>query len=172
MNILILNGSPRANGSTAAMVQAFAEGAREAGHEVTIIPVGRKKIAGCLGCEYCHIKGEGKCIQKDDEEEVYKALEEAEMLVLASPVYYYTMSAQLQAALHRTYAIKIPKKVRQTALLLSSGSPDVYEPAVKQYQLSVVGYYLVKDRGVMTVNEEDNPVEKNLDALREFGRSM
>ena len=94
------------------------------------------------------------------------------MLVLASPIYYYTMSAQLQAALHRTYAIKIPKKVRQTALLLSSGSPDVYEPAVKQYQLSVVGYYLVKDRGVMTVNEEDNPVEKNLDALREFGRSM
>lgn len=43
MNILVLNGSPRANGSTAAMVQAFAEGAREAGHEVTVIPVGRKK---------------------------------------------------------------------------------------------------------------------------------
>lgn len=92
MNILVLNGSPRVNGSTAAMVQAFAEGAREAGHEVAVIPVGRKKIAGCLGCEYCHTKGNGRCIQKDDEQEVYAALENAEMLVLASPVYYYTLS--------------------------------------------------------------------------------
>lgn len=172
MKILILNGSPRVNGNTAAMVQAFAEGARESGHEVTVIPVGTQKIAGCLGCEYCHTKGEGRCIQKDDEEAVYEALEDTEMLVLASPVYYYTMTAQLQAALHRTYAIKIPKKVRQTALLLSSGSPGVYEAAIKQYQMSVVDYYMVKDRGVMTVNEEDNPVKENLEALREFGRSI
>lgn len=172
MDILILNGSPRMNGSTAAMVKAFAEGAKEAGHEVTMIPVGRKKIAGCLGCEYCHTKGEGRCIQKDDEEEVYKALEHAQMLVLASPIYYYTLSAQLQAALHRTYAIKIPKNVCQTALLLSSGSPGVYEPAIEQYRLSIVEYFKVVDRGVMTVNEEDNPVDENLDALREFGRSI
>ncbi|WP_125143415.1 flavodoxin family protein [Clostridium transplantifaecale] len=172
MNILILNGSPRANGSTAAMTQAFAEGAREAGHEVTVIPVGRKKIAGCLGCEYCHTKGNGRCIQKDDEEEVYEALEQAEMLVLASPVYYYTLSAQLQAAIHRTYAVKIPKRIRQTALLLSSGSPGVYEPAIKQYQFSIVDYYEVKDMGIMTVNEEDKRVEDNLEAIREFGRSM
>lgn len=172
MNILILNGSPRANGSTAAMVQAFAEGAREAGHKVTVIPVGRKKIAGCLGCEYCHTKGNGRCIQEDDEQEVYAALENAEMLVLASPIYYYTLSAQLQAALHRTYAVKIPKSVRQTALLLSSGSPGVYEPSIKQYQLSVVDYYEVKDMGVMTVNEKDNRVEDNLEVIREFGRSM
>lgn len=172
MNILILNGSPRPNGSTAAMVQAFAEGACEAGHEVTVIPVGRQKIAGCLGCEYCHTKGDGQCVQKDEEEAVYKAIEHAEMLVLASPIYYYTLSAQLQAALHRTYAIKIPKNVCQTALLLSSGSPGVYEPAIMQYRLSVVEYYKVKDCGVMMVNEEDNPVEKNLDALRAFGRSI
>ena len=172
MNILILNGSPRVKGSTTAMVEAFAEGAREAGHDVTIIPVGRKKIAGCLGCEYCHTKGGGRCVQTDDEEEVYTALSDAQMLVLASPVYYYTFSAQLQAALHRTYAIKIPVQVSQTALLLSSGSPDVYEPAIKQYQKSVVDYYKVKDMGVMTVNEEDNKVEDNLEALRQFGRSL
>lgn len=130
MKILILNGSPRINGNTAAMVNAFAAGAEDAGHKIKVIPVGRKKIAGCLGCEYCHKKGKGKCIQKDDEEEVYKALNEAEMLVLASPIYYYTLSAQLQAALHRTYAIGIPPKLRQTALLLSSGAPDVYGPAI------------------------------------------
>ena len=56
MKILILNGSPRPNGNTAAMVAAYAEGAREAGHEATIIDVCKKKINGCLACEYCHAK--------------------------------------------------------------------------------------------------------------------
>lgn len=60
MNILTLNGSPRPNGSTAAMVQAFAEGSCEAGHEVTVIPVGRLKVDGCLGCEHCHTEGDGQ----------------------------------------------------------------------------------------------------------------
>ena len=66
MKILVLNGSPRPNGNTAALVSAFAEGAKENGHEVTVVPICQKKIAGCLACEYCHTKGEGKCIQQDD----------------------------------------------------------------------------------------------------------
>ncbi len=61
MNIKILNGSP-INENTAAMVNAFEEGAKEAGHDVEILHVGRMKIDGCLGCEYCHTKGEGKCV--------------------------------------------------------------------------------------------------------------
>lgn len=81
MNILVLNGSPRPNGNTSAMVKSFSEGAKEAGHTVTVLQVGNNKIAGCLGCEYCHTKGDGVCIQKDDMQEVYTALEEAEMLV-------------------------------------------------------------------------------------------
>ena len=52
------------------MVEAFAEGAKEGGHIVTIVNVCRKKIAGCLACEYCHTKGNGECIQKDDMQEV------------------------------------------------------------------------------------------------------
>lgn len=88
IKILILNGSPRPKGSTAAMVAAYAGGARVAGHEVTVIDVCKKKIGGCLACEYCHTKGDGKCIQQDDMQEVYPLMEEAEMLVLASPVYY------------------------------------------------------------------------------------
>ena len=86
MKILVLNGSPRPNGNTAAMVGAFAEGARESGHEVTVVPVCQKKIGGCLACKYCHTKGEGKCVQQDDMQEIYPVLEEAEMIVLASPI--------------------------------------------------------------------------------------
>ena len=59
MKIAVLNGSPRKE-NTYAMVEAFREGAQEAGHEVEVYQVGNMKIAGCLGCEYCHNKGEGK----------------------------------------------------------------------------------------------------------------
>ena len=66
MDILVLNGSPRVDGNTAAMVKAFAEGAAENGHHITIVPVCRKNISGCLACEYCHTKGNRSCIQQDD----------------------------------------------------------------------------------------------------------
>ena len=111
MKILVLNGSPRPNGNTAAMVGAFAEGARESGHEVTVIPVCQKKIGGCLACEYCHTKGEGKCVQQDDMQEIYPVLEEAEMIVLASPIYYHSFTGQLQCAINRIYALDKPRNL-------------------------------------------------------------
>ena len=126
MKILVLNGSPRPNGNTAAMVGAFAEGARESGHEVTVVPVCQKKIGGCLACEYCHTKGEGKCVQQDDMQEIYPVLEEAEMIVLASPIYYHSFTGQLQCAINRIYALDKPKNLKKAALIMSSGSNHVY----------------------------------------------
>ena len=80
MNILILNGSPRLGGSTRKMIDAFTEGATIAAHRVEVVDVCKKNIRGCLACEYCHTKGNGVCIQKDDMQEVYSRLAEAEML--------------------------------------------------------------------------------------------
>ena len=78
MNILILQGSPRANGNTAWMAEEFKKAAEAAGHEVTLVNVAKKKIAGCLACEYCHNKGNGACIQKDDMQELYPLMAEAD----------------------------------------------------------------------------------------------
>ena len=61
-----------------------------------VIDVCKKKIAGCLACEYCHTKGNGACVQKDDMQEVYSLLGEADMLVIASPIYYHGVSGQLK----------------------------------------------------------------------------
>ena len=113
MKILVLSGSPRPSGNTAAMVAAFSDGAREAGHDVTVVEVCKKKIAGCLACEYCHTKGEGRCIQQDDMQEIYPVLEEAEMIVLASPVYYHSFTGQLQCAINRIYALDKPKNLKK-----------------------------------------------------------
>ena len=82
MRILVLNGSPRPKGNTKQMVDAFREGAESAGHRVDVIDVCKKKIAGCLACEYCHTKGNGACVQKDDMQEVYSLLGEADMFVI------------------------------------------------------------------------------------------
>lgn len=66
MNILVLNGSPRKQGSTKKMADSFREGAEAAGHQVDIVDVCHRNISGCLACEYCHTTGKGVCSQKDD----------------------------------------------------------------------------------------------------------
>ena len=161
MKILILQGSPRATGNTAWMAEEFKKAAEAAGHDVTLVDVAHKKIAGCLACEYCHGKGNGTCVQKDDMQELYPLLADAECLVLASPIYYFTMSAQIQAAIQRFYSIEKPSKVRKTALLLSSYSPGVYDGAVAEYK-GIIDYCGYEDAGIITAKND----EQKTDATR------
>lgn len=172
MKILVLNGSPRPNGNTAAMVDAFVKGATENGHQITVVPVCRKKIAGCIACEYCHTKGNGRCIQQDDMQEVYKVLDEAEMIVLASPIYYHSFSGQLQCAISRIYAFDKPKKLRKAALILSSGSDGVYDGAIYEYKNSFLDYLKLGDMGIFTAFDTHNKSKETLSKLREFGRNL
>lgn len=172
MKILVLNGSPRPHGNTAAMVDAFVEGAKEQEHDITVIPVCQKKIAGCLSCEYCHTKGDGRCIQKDDMQEIYPILDEAEMIVLASPIYYHSFTGQLQCAINRIYALDKPKNLKKAALIMSSGSDHVYCGAIYEYQNSFLNYLHLEDMGIFSAYDKQNKSEETLNKLREFGRSL
>lgn len=170
MKIAILNGSPKV-GNTAAMVNAFAEGAREAGHEVEILHVGKMKINGCLACEYCHTKGEGKCVQKDDMEKVMPAYKEADMVVYASPIYYFDMSAQILAAIQRVYAIGKPAKATKSALLLSSSSPNPYDGAIATYK-AMLAFTGIEDAGIITAAGEENGSEAKMAEIRAFAKAL
>ncbi len=170
MKIAVLNGSPR-KGNTAAMVDAFAEGAKEAGHEVEILHVGKMKIGGCLGCEYCHGKGEGKCVQKDDMEKVMPAYLEADMIVYASPVYYFDVTAQLSAAMQRVYAIGKPAAAKKAALLLSSGSAGTHSGAITTYK-DMLGYMGIEDAGIFTAAGDENKSEAKLAEIRAFAKAL
>ena len=172
MKILVLNGRPRTKGNTAAMVEAFVEGAKENHHDVTVFEVCSKKISGCRACEYCHKEGKGKCIIKDDMQEIYPVLEEAEMIVLASPVYYHSFTGQLQCTINRIYALDKPKQLKKAALILSSGSEDVYGGAVYEYENSFLDYLKLEDMGVFTAFDKQNKSEEKLQELREFGKSL
>ena len=103
-NILILMGSPRKNGNTSILCDEFKRGAEEAGHNVEKINVAGMKINGCLGCNGCQRNG-GTCVQKDDMTDIYGKILAADVVVLASPIYYYTWTAQLKAVIDRTYAM-------------------------------------------------------------------
>ena len=170
MKITVLNGSPRKQNTTF-MVDAFVKGAEEAGHTVEVIQVGKMKINGCLGCEYCHGKGEGQCIQKDDMEKVIPAYKDCDMVVFASPIYYFGMTAQIMAAIQRIYCIGKPPKATQAALLLSSASPNVYEGAVGTYK-NMLGFMGIEDKGIFTACGEENKSEALLNKIRDFARGL
>ena len=169
MKIVVLNGSARKNGNTAAMVEAFRRGAEGAGHEVDVFEVANMDIRGCRGCEYCHTKGNGACIQKDDMQAIYDVWNEMDMLVLASPVYYGSHSGQLSCALHRTYALDIPKRCTKTAMILSSGAPDVYDASLNIYRGFVQGYFRTQDMGVFTAVGAQAKSDEMQQRLFEFG---
>jgi multimeric flavodoxin WrbA len=141
------------------MAEEYKQAAEAAGHKVTLVNVARKKIAGCLACEYCHGKGEGACVQKDDMQELYPLLAEAEVLVLASPIYYFTLSAQIQAPIQRFYSMLKPANVKKTALLLSSNSPGVYDAAITEYKL-IIGFCGYEDTGIVTAKADEQKTEE------------
>ena len=167
MKVLILQGSPRANGNTAWMAEEYKKAAEAAGHEVTLVNVAKKKIAGCLACEYCHTKGNGTCIQKDDMQELYPLLAEAEVLVLASPIYYFTLSAQIQAPIQRFYSLMKPASVKKTALLLSSHSPNVYGAAISEYEL-ITGFCGYEDTGIVTAFLDEQKTDETKQKIVEL----
>lgn len=98
--VLILSGSPRKDGNSDILCNEFMRGATESGNEVEKIRVAEKKIGFCTGCYAC--RNTGVCAIKDDMDEVMQKLIDADVIVLASPVYFYSIDAQLKALIDRT----------------------------------------------------------------------
>ena len=137
--IVILNGSPRQNGNTKALIEAFTEGAQSKGHEVKCFDLQKMNIHGCLGCFGGGKDKSSPCVQKDDMQKIYPEYAAADILVLASPMYYWSISGQLKCAFDRLFAVaecnenyENPKK---GCLLLMAAEGDTLDNAkpVKDY---------------------------------------
>ena len=111
-NVLILEGSPRPNGNSHLLSDALARGAEEAGPTVTRIAAARKRGNG------------GACVQTDDMAEIREAMLAADIIVLASPIYFYSMPAQLKAVLDRTYAFYSQLAGKTFCFLVTCAAPD------------------------------------------------
>lgn len=101
--VLILSGSPRKSGNSDLLCDEFLKGADEAGHKVEKIFLRDKQIAYCNAC-YCCQKSGGECAIKDDMAEILEKISEADVIVLASPVYFYSIDAQMKAVIDRCVA--------------------------------------------------------------------
>ena len=98
--VLIISASPRKGGNSDTLCDQFAKGAAEAGHEVEKIRLAEKNVGFCSGCYACHkLK---KCVKNDDANEIIEKMLSADVIVLATPVYFYSMAAQLKALIDRT----------------------------------------------------------------------
>lgn len=103
-NILIVSSSPRKKGNSQILCEQFQKGAEKKGHNVNLIRLIDLKIGFCRACDAC-MKNNGKCVLKDDMAEVLKLFQKADIIVLATPVYFYGISAQMKTFIDRTYPI-------------------------------------------------------------------
>ena len=140
-NVLILNGSPRVHGNTAALCEAFAQGCREQGHAAVQFNVAQMHIRGCLGCLQGGKDGSSPCVQKDDMQKIYPHYRQADCIVLASPMYYWGISGQLKTAFDRLFAVAeldsaYANPVKDCYLLMAAegNSADNWEPVLFQYR--------------------------------------
>ena len=138
---------------------------------MTLVNVSKKKIAGCLACEFCHTKGNGACIQKDDMQELYPLMKEAEVLVLAAPIYYFTLCAQIQAPIQRMYCVNAPAKVKKMALLMSSYSPNVYDGATAEFR-DICNFWGVENMGTVTAKINEQKTEETKQKVLEMVKRL
>lgn len=150
MKIVVLQGSPNKKGSTNILVDEFSKGAEEAGHCIVRFDVAAMNIRPCTGCVACGY--EGPCVQKDDNQKIREEILMADMIVFATPLYYYGMSAQLKIVIDRfcAYNSSINRKQMKAALLTVAWNSDdwTFEALESHYQ-TLVRYLDLTDCGMV-----------------------
>lgn len=126
-NILIISSSPRKNGNSQMLCEQFKRGAEEKGHMVTLVRLMEKIIGFCRACDGCMRNG-GTCVLNDDMAEILKLFQEADVIVLATPVYFYGISAQMKTFIDRTYPIWQHLGKKEVYYIISAGlGEDIIE---------------------------------------------
>ena len=149
--IVILVGSMRKGGNTDLLARKFAEGAAER-NSVDIISVADYKVAPCIGCNTCFTRKGNACFNHDMDA-VYEKLRHADVLVIASPVYFYGISAELKAIIDRLHTpMRNTFAIRKLALLLVGAAelPNLFDPILIQYQM-ILDFFHLQDCGMVFV---------------------
>lgn len=135
--VLILSGSPRRGGNSDLLCDAFADGARQAGHSVEKLRVSEQQIHPCIACYHCRDHG-GTCVFQDDMAAVLQKMIDADVLVLASPVYFYSVDAQLKAVIDRSVARWLEVKDKELYYIMTAAEDT---PAAMETTLACLRGY-------------------------------
>lgn len=150
--IVVLAGSVRKGGNTDLLAQAFAEGAGKH-HEVEIISVADHEVHPCIGCNSCFTREGHRCFREDDMQQIYDRLQQADALVIASPVYFYGISAQLKAIIDRLHTpMRNEFSIRKLGLILVGAAeiPDLFDPIILQYRM-ILRFFHLEDIGMVLI---------------------
>ena len=153
-NILVLTGSPRKNGNSDLAADAFIKGAKDFGHKVEKFRAGKKTVDGCVVCNKCFSKGTA-CVYKDGFRELAPLLENADMIVFSTPLYFYSFSAQIKTAIDKIYSFHVgkkPLKIKECVLLACGETDDEkdFDGLVKSYEL-IADFMNWEDKGRLIV---------------------
>ena len=167
--VLVLSSSLRKGSNSETLAQEFAKGAAEAGNKVEFESLRGKKIGFCTGCLACQKKG--KCVIKDDANAITEKMKNAEVIVFATPIYYYEMSGQLKTILDRANSLYASDyKFREIYLLTSAADTD--KTAMNIAKRGIGGWIAcfdgVKFKGALCAAGAENPgdVKKNSALLK------
>ncbi|MBR4733010.1 MAG: flavodoxin family protein [Lachnospiraceae bacterium] len=174
--ILVLAGSPRKEGNTEKLVEAFVKGAA-GNHAVEVISVTDHKVNPCVGCNSCFTREGHECFQKDDMDEIYAKLKEADVLIVASPVYFYGISAQLKAVIDRLHTpMRNEFRVKKLGLILVGAAqlPELFDSILTQYDL-ILNFFHLAEAGKVLVRgarEKGDVTEEDLEKAFLLGQSI
>ena len=174
--IVIFSGSPREKGNTSSLIRAFSEGAQSSGNTVTTFILDKMDIHGCKGCYGGTGDKNSPCVQKDDMDKIYSTFTEADVFVMASPLYFWTFTGQLRTAIDRLFALQESNlwNSKDCFLIMTAGE-DGFGDCVTYYD-RLMGNLGWKDRGKILAgfvsNEGDVEGRQEMDEARRLGASI
>ncbi len=128
--IAIFKGSPRTKGNSSTLAEQAADGARQVGADVECFELHKLAIHACDACDICQGVDEGKCVIQDDMQMLYPKLLQADAILVASPIYWFTVSAQTKLFIDRWYALQAPEgnalSGKKFGVILTYGDSDPY----------------------------------------------
>jgi multimeric flavodoxin WrbA len=174
-NLLIFTGSPRKESNSAFLALEAARAAKKVGASVELIDLSALKINPCLACQSCRVNGPGKCVQNDEMKKLYPRLQETEAIILAHPVYWFTINAQTKLFIDRWYAFGADNyasfKNKKFGLILTFADHDAFTSgavnALRAYQ-DIFNYLEAKITGIVLASaDRAGQVAKNRKVIKE-----
>lgn len=184
MKICVLSGSPHRHGNTMKLVERFVEGAMQSGHTAEIFDVTRMDIHPCMGCMACKKRDDG-CIQHDDMEKIHESVKASDILVFATPMYWWNFSGPLKTAIDRLFALPFNIRMgghalegKRLRIIVTSGqeSSRKLESVLENIGLNMCEYTGMKWLGIISAGNTGDKSESEwaeaLEKAREAGISL
>lgn len=178
MKVASFLGSPKKKGNTAALLDSVLKGINESADvESEYFFLHDMKIAPCIGCDACRKENSKGCVIRDDMDRIYEALTNADLIILATPIYWWSVTAQMKLMIDRIYGMDFRCGMKKVCLLMTYGGelPNTGPETTEALFNEICGYLKLEAAGTLGVCTGNLPVSKNEKALKDgfdFGRRL